>query len=800
MRWRLEDDDPLQADEVTVEFLAYRSFFGIASERVHFQLRFFVFPPLKTPAAVLAGGPGEACLLSSAVTQDRLALLYNVDGATRGAASEVHRQLAEYLSARNAEIEVWNSDSAMQIGSVMVPLEALVRQGHQVTKVEGEFPVLDPMTGQTRGSVQMLLSCRGRTPTKPVALGAKQPIVVQPGIANTTVLSEAPSILNASAVGTAGATILADNTKAGKEKDRDRGKVRHKAQTLLAANTELMTMGTTVQLADDAAKKRQRLKQLRMIRGTDVSEKFSDHTALLSAAEEVRVDRKRAEVARRMDRFNTSQLTVLAPFAYSVFFCVEFTNPYNQQAAFIVTVSEPQRPPGLNAVASAGAVGAPNPNVDVFHGILQAPPEESLALVKDPLEWKRLVAERKVPPPPAGEFAIFNAMGQFALRPGESTFLPFRYLAFSHPSLTATAQQAPVGGMALEQAEAQSPEVPDRIFVVEVLVHQGPPLKRVEVTARAQPCVVDRTVRFFEVEGTPIEKGLALPSRPPLSGNLHGAGRSNIDVGQYTAAGVLSTTMERRAERYVYCTDKEVHLQWKDEDSLQLRLLAPMSPAIRRFFVLCYADPHFMRVAAAQLVEIHAMKSEHVRVSVGHVVERTISLPPVELLDTGVVQGHSSDPELLTVRSAAEVDPRYGAQLKVTICALRAGTRMCRLHATDPTTRRRVAAFLVMVAADMPEIRMAHDITLQLNTMVRKHLRYKNETMRPVRYNVKSSDPGIVTVHTPELMLPPGDTRVVELIFHAQPATMSYTAEVYIFIASEDRAIQETRLLNLTYT
>merc|ERR1719456_2160657 len=106
-------------------------------------------------------------------------------------------------------------------------------------------------------------------------------------------------------------------------------------------------MGTTVQLADDAAMKRHRLKQLRMIRGTDVSEKFSDHTALLSAADEVRVDRKRAEVARRMDRFNTSQLTVLAPFANSAFFCVEFSNPYMQQAAFIVTVAEPQRPPGI---------------------------------------------------------------------------------------------------------------------------------------------------------------------------------------------------------------------------------------------------------------------------------------------------------------------------------------------------------------------------------------------------------------------------------------------------------------------
>merc|ERR1711904_684259 len=99
------------------------------------------------------------------------------------------------------------------------------------------------------------------------------------------------------------------------------------------------------------------------------------------------------------------------------------------------------------------------------------------------------------------------------------------------------------------------------------------------------------------------------------------------------------------------------------------------------------------------------------------------------------------------------VDPRYGAKLAVRICATRAGTRTCRLHATDPATRRRVAAFLIVVAAEMPEVKMAHDITLQLNTTVRKHLRYKNETMRPMRYSVKSSDPSIATVQTPELLM-----------------------------------------------
>merc|ERR1719401_145788 len=131
---------------------------------------------------------------------------------------------------------------------------------------------------------------------------------------------------------------------------------------------------------------------------------------------------------------------------------------------------------------------------------------------------------------------------------------------------------------------------------------------------------------------------------------------------------------------------------------------------------------------------------------------------------------------------------------------MQAGTRTCRLHATDPATRRRLAAFLIIVAADMPNVRMAHDITLPLNRPVRKHLKYKNETMQPLRYTVKSSDPALVAVQSPELMLPPGDTRVIELLFHAYPGTMSYNTEVYMFIASEDRAIQETRLLQLTYT
>ncbi|CAE8584087.1 unnamed protein product, partial [Polarella glacialis] len=138
LRWKFEEEDLLQADEVTVELLTHRSFSPNQGERIYFQLRFFLFPPSRTTVAGLAGNPGEACLLRSALTNERLALVYHSDGFATGSAaspaSAVHRRLVEHMSARSAEIEMWNADSNMQIGTVSVPLERLARQGQPVAK------------------------------------------------------------------------------------------------------------------------------------------------------------------------------------------------------------------------------------------------------------------------------------------------------------------------------------------------------------------------------------------------------------------------------------------------------------------------------------------------------------------------------------------------------------------------------------------------------------------------------------------------------------------------------------------
>merc|ERR1712079_119739 len=228
-----------------------------------------------------------------------------------------------------------------------------------------------------------------------------------------------------------------------------------------------------------------------------------------------------------------------------------------------------------------------------------------------------------------------------------------------------------------------------------------------------------------------------------------------------------------------------------------LRFLAPLALKVRCFFVVVYADPFFSRVVTVQLIEVHGLRSEHVRVVVGQHVERSISLPPVDVLDAAAVKVFCSSPEVVDMPPSAELDPRYGARFTVVVSPLQTGTRACRLHAVDPATKRHIGAVLLLIVADAPEVKKAYEILLPVLTTVPKRLAFRNEATRPIRYKVRSADPGIVSVRTPELLAPALETIHIDLLFQPCPATLSFKADVLLFITSEDRAIQETRLLQL---
>merc|ERR1712137_1038666 len=103
---------------------------------------------------------------------------------------------------------------------------------------------------------------------------------------------------------------------------------------------------------------------------------------------------------------------------------------------------------------------------------------------------------------------------------------------------------------------------------------------------------------------------------------------------------------------------------------------------------------------------------------------------------------------------------------------------------------------MMLVMVDRSQVQQAHEIVLPLNHAMRKKLVYRNEVSRVTRFTVQSSDPAIVTVQTPELVLNALEERPVELLFHALPQNIfsACHSEVYIFFHSEDRVVQESRL------
>ncbi|CAJ1436577.1 unnamed protein product, partial [Effrenium voratum] len=729
LRWKFEDEDLLQGDEITLEFLSFRSFSDLSGERVYFQLRFFLFPELRTAACALTAKAGEASLLRSSVTNERLAAVYSSDGysvaSTAKSAAFVHRRLVEFLSARTVEVELWSADSEMQIGVASVALESLVRQGHQVAKTEQDFAVLEPFTGEPNGTLRVLLVNRGQPPTSYKELTKPPP--PPPEAPGSPPPSSSPT-----------------------------RKSRHKVSALATENRA--SGGLAEELNQQ---KHERLRQLRMLR-QDADHGLSQHGAMLAAAESLRQDRKRQEVARRMDRFNTSQLAVTSAFASPSYFTVEFTNPYGQQATFyahVLTRGEQKIPEIASHV----------PPQQPLQGVLPGPPEQNLMLIKDPEEWRRLASLELVPGAPSGDFGRLAA-ATFVLNPRETISLPFRHLDFNFPGLDQ--QVAPKGALRLADVAALlGPNA--REYIVEVGLHQGPVLRRVEVSVVPQPSAVDRNIRFFEAEGAPVEKALSVPPAPESSG---GGGC------------------------FVYCTNRSVHVQRSHQEEVTLRFLAPQSPGMFSFFVVFYADAHFSQLVAAQLIQVQGMRTERIRLVAGQSIERSICLAPAEVLDAGTVRLHSSNPEVVAVQQTAEVDPRYGVKFTVMMTSMQVGTKNCRLHAVDPAIRRLVAAMLIVIAADPPEIKMVHSITLPVLTAVRKRLLYKNEAVRPLKYAVRCSEPALVSVQSPELVINSLDTRCIELLFHAVPATLSYSAEVFLFITSDDRAISETRLLQLSYT
>ncbi|NXK22747.1 NPHP4 protein, partial [Arenaria interpres] len=156
---RLEEADPLQGNEIILQFLAFGrdaqdGAEGTWPRTIFLTFQFYRFPPVTTPRLQLvstdgglaAGGTVPAQLLVR-VNKDGtlstgppgLQLRYLVDPAFLRAGEQ--RWFVRYLAEHSLQIDVWDGDSLLLVGSAALKLESLLRQGRAAIRTHHELEV-----------------------------------------------------------------------------------------------------------------------------------------------------------------------------------------------------------------------------------------------------------------------------------------------------------------------------------------------------------------------------------------------------------------------------------------------------------------------------------------------------------------------------------------------------------------------------------------------------------------------------------------------------------------------------------
>ena len=161
-RLDVEAEDPLGAAIILLQFLSYRppAQGSILPTRLHFSLRFFTFGNFVTEVVRFSKGQeGSPWVLVRDGPDPDLVLKFEVEPSPQD-----RLEFAKYLAKKQVSITVWDADSLMNVGLARVPLMELMRQGKPQVTMTKEYPVVDEFTGQTLGSLQLLMRNIGKAP------------------------------------------------------------------------------------------------------------------------------------------------------------------------------------------------------------------------------------------------------------------------------------------------------------------------------------------------------------------------------------------------------------------------------------------------------------------------------------------------------------------------------------------------------------------------------------------------------------------------------------------------------------
>ncbi|KAM9270222.1 LOW QUALITY PROTEIN: nephrocystin-4 [Morus bassanus] len=796
---QLEEADPLQGNEIILQFLAFGrgprdGMEGTWPTTIFLTFQFYRFPPVTTPRLQLlsadgglAAGPAVPAQLLVRVNKDGtigtkppgLQLKYMVDPAFLRPGEQ--RWFVRYLAEHSLQIDVWDGDSLLLVGSAAVKLESLLRQGQAAVRTHHELEVatteyepdvtvigrealrhgaLRPLGVRVavRGRLHLCLANVGHpceeTPGQPPSpLPSRSRIVPTPAGAGSVAASSWFSLNAAGGGRVSRARRLAEvdsELAAALHSRRPEGRLAPPAapsEATAARRRKLRRMALVRQQEDAGGG--------RMSKLSGWQEQRAQHVRDLQIIDAYREHIKGESISRMLSQAITATHTVHAVLGTAEFFEFALKNPYGVQHTVTIEVDQPE-----------------------------------LSVILDPREWRHFKELTKSVTPVEEEMFHLrdDLRPQVYLRPNETVRIPFKYQTFSaDPAVVAAQGPAGLGAGAEAAALSLGKSGAGRTKHIQVSFHVsgGKPIALLRVKVEPQPHVVDQTFRFYHPELTFLKKTIRLPPWHTLPGAPVG-----MPGGQ--------------PEMFVRCSDPDIICETKnmgpgEPQDIFLKVAGGPSPQIKKFFVAIYTDPWLAAPVQIWQFYLHSLQRLDVSCMTGQLTRLSLLLRGTPAPRR--VQAFTSHPQELEVDpDGAFLLPANGIQdLYIGVKPRRAGSRFIYLNLVDVESHQLVSSWLLCLSCRQPLISKAFEISLPAGggRGCNKRITYTNPYPSPRLYFLCTNRPDLLQFKEDSFEVAGGEVYTIGLRF--APSQGVGEEEILIHINDHEDKNEETFCVKVLY-
>ncbi|XP_075762563.1 nephrocystin-4 isoform X2 [Pelodiscus sinensis] len=798
-----EEADFLQSNEIILQFLAFSRIpqdgMGTAWPRtMYFTFQFYRFPPVTTPRLQLVkmdhSGTASSAASSYVLVQIEkdgtlksgsagFQLKYMVDPAFLKPGEQ--RWFVRYIADHNLQIDVWDGDSLLLVGSAAMKLKPLLRQGRTAVQALHELEVMTTEYEQdatvTSGDVLRHGS------VKPIGVYAVVKGRLHLNLANVGHLCEqrlkksnslppSHSRIVSSHDGTSGfhgGSLFSFHTPGAKNvcQAQKLADVDGELAAMLASRLQEVSTAFQHTSREASALRRRKVARMMMVRQLEAREEDAggrkaslmgqreermQHSRDLQIIDAYRERLKAEGISSMLSQAITTNYTLYATLGTAEFFEFALKNPYNVQHTVTIEIDHPE-----------------------------------LSVIVDSREWRHFRELTQTISTPVEEDMFHlqdNQMPQIYLRPKETIHIPFKYQTFSGDH--AVMMQPGPAELRFNKGKETAPPwkssaVLTKRIKVSFKANGHKPIAILSVSVESQPPVVDQTFRFYHPELTFLKKSIRLPP-------------------WYTLPGAPAGMPGGEPEMYVRCSDPNIICETKkmgpgEPQDVFLKVAGGPSPQIKKFFVAIYTDAWLAAPIQIWQVYLHSLQRVDVSCITGQLTRLSLVLRGTHTIRK--VRAYTSHPQELKVDpEEVFILPPNGMQdLHVGVRPQKAGSRFIYLNLVDVEYHQLVSSWLVCVSCRQPIISKAFEITLPAGggKGSNKRITYTNPYPSRRVYFLHTNRADLLQFKEDSFELGGGEMYTIGLRF--APSQSTGEEEILIYINDQEDKNEETFCVKVAY-